>query len=318
MPVPLEYSELFQIFMPFAAQKIEAIRQNETRFVHYTSAAVGRSIIENENVWMRQARCMNDFMEVEYGVDCWNFALESDAGKRFLNILDRHFAGLGQEVIQDFNLFHHNIQNDSYLTCLSEHKPHEDEHGRLSMWRAYGGRNAVALVVNNGPLLSESQALNAFSSPVAYATKDQVEYYLSSIADGIEKREKDFAISDRKNVKTNIFNAFLFGVVCTKHVGFEEEIEWRVIHIPEMYPSPHLRASIETVNGVPQPVYKIPLIELPEEHFEGASIPNFLERVIIGPSEYPGAMRRAFIQLLESKGVSEPEKKVINSGIPLR
>lgn len=53
------------------------------RFVHYTSADTAKKIIEKEPVWMRQSRCMNDFMEVDYGIDCLKNALDSQVGTRF-------------------------------------------------------------------------------------------------------------------------------------------------------------------------------------------------------------------------------------------
>jgi hypothetical protein len=56
-----------------------------------------------------------------------------------------------------------------------------------------------------------------------------------------------------------------FAVLCTKHPGFAEEAEWRVIHCPWWENSPHLLKETELIQGVPQPVYKIALEDIPEK-----------------------------------------------------
>jgi len=110
----------------------------------------------------------------------------------------------------------------------------------------------------------------------------------------------------------------IFGVVCTKHPGFAEEREWRVVYSPSMYPSNHLIRAIEVIQGVPQPVYKIPLKNIPEEGLVGAEIPELLDRIIIGPTQYRLAIWEAFMDLLRQAGVADPAKKIVLSNIPLR
>jgi hypothetical protein len=76
--------------------------------------------------------------------------------------------------------------------------------------------------------------------------------------------------------------------------------------------------SIETIGGVPQTVYQIPLEENPTEGVSGVDIPQLFERIIIGPSEYPFPMYQAFRLALEEAGVEDAGSRVIISGIPLR
>jgi hypothetical protein len=49
-----------------------------------------------------------------------------------------------------------------------------------------------------------------------------------------------------------------------------------------------------------------------------ADIASILERIVIGPTEYPLAVWEAFVELLRKAGVSNPEEKVIWSNVPLR
>jgi hypothetical protein len=108
-----------------------------------------------------------------------------------------------------------------------------------------------------------------------------------------------------------------FAALCTKHPGFAEEKEWRVVYCPALEQSPYLMKDIAIVRGVPQPIYKIPFKDIPEAGFAGA-IPAMLSRIIIGPTQYPLALAEAFVELLAEAGVTEPDTKVRVSDIPLR
>jgi hypothetical protein len=66
------------------------------------------------------------------------------------------------------------------------------------------------------------------------------------------------------------------------------------------------------VQGVPQPVYKIPLKDIPEAGLFGTTIPDLIDRNIIRP------ILEAFADLLGEAGVADPYKKIFVSHIPLR
>ena len=51
-------------------------------------------------------------------------------------------------------------------------------------------------------------------------------------------------------------------------------------------PSKRLEQDVKIINGVPQIIYKIPLFNALEEGLDGIEIPQILDRIIIGPSEY--------------------------------
>ena len=60
-----------------------------------------------------------------------------------------------------------------------------------------------------------------------------------------------------------MFMTLVMTAVSLKHEGFKEEKEWRVIYLPDLYPSKLMQSDIETVGGVPQKVFKIPLKDNP-------------------------------------------------------
>jgi hypothetical protein len=103
-----------------------------------------------------------------------------------------------------------------------------------------------------------------------------------------------------------------------KHEGFDEEREWRVIHSPTRHSPEHIRSSIELVAGVPQRIYKIFLRSDAEAGLTGLNPDELIDRIIIGPTQYPFAMYDAFVSALSDVGVSDAANRVTISQIPVR
>lgn len=127
-----------------------------------------------------------------------------------------------------------------------------------------------------------------------------------------------FGILDSLLSLDRVFAMLVMAAVSLKHEGFKEERECRVICLPDLNASKLMSRSIEAVGAVPQTIYKIPLEDNPAEDVVGVSIPQLIDRIIIGPSEYPFPMYQAFAAGLEDAGVKNPGSRVIISGIPLR
>jgi len=314
----LDLDRLNRIFFPYAERKKAEVQASGGRFVYYTTADIAASILRNQQIWMRNAMAMNDFMEITHGFECLNAAYKGEPGNFFKDVLDSCFPGISKEIEDIFNDWLPTIRSDSYLTCVSEHRDDEDLNGRLSMWRAYGGSTGVALVLNGAVMFSPSNALGAYSSPVYYASTAKFAEEFMRVAKGI-KAESDYIKQlSQERVKIIVFTMFRFAVLCTKHPGFKEELEWRVIASPKMQPSNRLTSNVEVVRGVPQMVVKIKLENAPDEGLIGMSLPELLNRIIIGPCEFSLVIYRALKQLLEELNVPDPESKIIISDIPLR
>lgn len=306
------------IFHPFTLERMRDIGARAARLVYYTTADAAMHILRNKEVWMRQSSCMNDYSEVEYGLALTQQVYnESEEGRRFQTSLEELFPGINEEIAQRLkNLIPHLVLN-TYLTCVSEHLDEEDAFGRLSMWRAYGGSAGVALVLDNSVFLTPADGLKAYSSPVAYLDRQSCEVEFAHIADNARAEAQFLRGLGREEVIGRVVNMFRFAAVCTKHPGFAEEREWRVIYCPTIEESPHLPKVLLPVNGLPQYVYKIPLQDIPEAGYFGA-VSRLVARIIIGPTQYPRTLFEAFVELLGEAGVKEPHTKVTISDIPLR
>jgi len=91
-----------------------------------------------------------------------------------------------------------------------------------------------------------------------------------------------------------------------------------VIHLPALYPSEFVSQHTATIAGVPQIVYKLPLIDRKEIGLVGIEIPSFLEEIIIGPTQYPYPIAEALADVLAKAGVENPHQRIRPTNIPLR
>jgi hypothetical protein len=317
MAVTAEQERLTQIFFRYAHQRQTKVRSKGTRFVHYTNAEAAMNILRTKEIWMRESSCMNDFMEVEHGLSCVVKAYGAGE-KAFARSLDTLFPGISDEIEKLFDGWAPHLRTNTYFACLSEHDDTEDMFGRLSMWRAYSDATGVAIVVNNRPFLAENTALKAYASPVGYLGDTEFAKEFDNIRNLVDA-EGDFLRSiDRRAIVNMVFHMLKYAALCTKHPGFAEEREWRVIYCPSLEKSDHLIRHIQAVRGVPQVIYKIPLKDIPQENLLGVELPEIIDRIIIGPTQYPLAMRKAFVSLLADADVSDADQKVFVSDIPIR
>ena len=261
---------------------------------------------------------MNDYMEVQHGINCVVKTFHGEKfGKKFQAALDNLFQGAAREIAQRFDNWTPNFRSNTYLVCVSEHEDSEDTLGRLSMWRAYSGSTGVALVLNGDPFLGDAVEFKAYTSPVTYHDDVGFEAVLGQVAGNIE-RNSDFLKSlGRESLINIVFMMLRFLTISTKHPGFSEEKEWRVIYSPAD-DSPYLEKELQVINGVPQTIYKIPLKDIPAIGLTGMEIPSLIHRVIIGPTQHPIAVRKAFVTALLNAEVADAEKRVWVSQIPLR
>ena len=191
-------SKLEQIFFLYALKRRRAAEENNMRFVHYSSAEAAIKLITNREVWMRKARCMNDFSEIDYGMRCLHSAISTEGGHCLRTVLNGLFPGIVDEVARAFDGWFPSILENTYITCLSEHhSPKEDVLGRLSMWRAYGGATGVAIVVSPKPFLVKSHALGAYTSPVGYFTPTEFHQRFTDVINRVVAEQSFLGRADR-------------------------------------------------------------------------------------------------------------------------
>lgn len=314
-----DIEKLKKIFHCDYHKRMEELKKSTNKLVHYTSASAGLKILQNKEMWMRRVSCMNDFSEVQHGkdlfIDLWKNT-EKDIVQKLTSLFgdngDVFNEVMGElEKISAFNILH------SYITCFSEHLESEDKYGRLSMWRGYGKGTGIALVLKKDIFYSEYDAIDITTSPVAYLNKDDIkDKFISLVTDLEENKQK----IDFKNIQRDDLHDFLIEwleilILSIKHPAFCEEKEWRVISFEN---AKGIKKDIIDLNGMPQPVQKIPLSEKLQTDGDEFSVNEILDHIIIGPTQYAIPIYQALVEELEKLNVENAKGKVIFSDIPYR
>lgn len=201
----------------------------------------------------------------------------------------------------------------TYITCVTEHNVEDEKYGRLSMWRAYGGEESVALVLN-APAIATASFPGTYFRKVQYLDDEGAEARMKDIADRISNHS-DFLLSrSSTEILIAMFRMLRDLVLCTKHPAFSEELEWRLIAPASHLEWHKLPLRLREVRGVPQMVAVFGIASATTS----PSISDWLHCLLIGPSQHPEVMYDAYRQLLRELGVEDPNTKIRLSNIPLR
>jgi hypothetical protein len=322
--------KLSRIFAPPATRQREAVYEGEeqfesavqknARFIHYTTAEAALGIINSKRLWMRNASCMSDYSEIRHGYSLiYKFFADESKKKEFITTVDTVTQGAAVEALKRFDQWWTSIQLDTYIASLSEHDSKENDHGRLSMWRAFGRHVAQVGIVFRIPWqVAGAESLKLFFSPVAYSTASEADAVISEVIGNV-RSSCDFLRSvDHERIINCIFEMLLIFVTCFKHEGFREEREWRAIYLPTFNPSPLIESGTEIVHSVPQRVHKIPLDASVYPQLAELDFSRVFDRLIIGPSPHPWPIYEAFVDALTKAGVSDAHSRVCASLIPIR
>ncbi len=317
------------IFHPYAMEQMEGFAKKrgdgQVSFVHYTSAKAALGIIQSKRVWLRNVTGMCDYSEVLHGQSLLGSVLHKDHEKGLVALteaVDGCAPGATAEAFQLFRQTWNDIHYNTYVTCISEHNKEEDEHGRLSMWRAFGGREVRVAIVFTFPYsLLRANVFSLVVSPVAYLGEQQLQTEVYRVVGKINQHRDFLKSVGREQIVTSLYNMLVAAVTCLKHEGFKEECEWRLIYAPVRWPSPLIaqERSTEDIGGIPQIIYKIPFdanIPSAPEGLEQLDFSRLFDRLIVGPTVYPYSMLEAFVTALQKAGVPEP--RIVPSGIPIR
>ncbi|WP_280992119.1 DUF2971 domain-containing protein [Ochrobactrum sp. 19YEA23] len=312
----LDRQKITEIFLPTLHEALQRMDSNNLKLAHYTRFENAKLIISGRTVWMRGSDKMNDTREITHGIEAVDYAL-TKYKHLTKETLSRFYVGLPAILEKSWFDLRNRVLRDVFISCFSEHWPHETPMGRLSMWREYGKPDGVALVLNVEPFRLETNALNAYASPVYYGGKNELankyEEILINISDNTREL-KEF--SNPSHILQLMTMAILFGASCLKHSIFKEEEEWRVLHMTNIQMPTLLRKRVVPITN--ETVFEIPLEDCPEKGLVGLTPDAILANVIFGPSKRADENITEMIDLLRLQGVREPHLRILKSEIPLR
>ncbi len=308
-------TKLYEIFCPDLIEQFSEITTENKRFVYYTSANTAFEILKKQQLWLRNATVMNDFSEISYGLHLIREVFSGDEGKKFRDAIDNVFPGTIEQADKQLADWESDWEFETYIASVSLHSSKEDKGGRLSMWRAYGD---TALVINNTPMTSITDKLAVFSFPVLYLDQKDLQEYIAKINQQISENTEFLRELDQETILSYIHKMLFRIAVATKHPGFQEEQEWRLFYRPNEETNSIIKKEIVVLNGTPQKIYKLPLIHDPDNGLFNADVSTLLNKIIVGPTDFPYVSYCAFVDLLEELEVKNARDKVSTSDIPLR
>ena len=314
--VHASFNPLFKVFE--RTHSGDAVRP---LLAHYTSIQVMESILKNDEIWFSNPLFMNDLQEMRFGLNAGtNFFADIEKLKRAggsdqrAEILQRSYFGY-------FQYYEEQQAFDTYIFCLSEHQP-TDNDGLLSMWRGYGQHgNGVALVFDSSKVTVVQESPLLFVK-VSYVTDVERAQELTRILnEWIELTQKLGLPDDQLHLASwNAFSLIKSHALITKNSGFAEENEWRVIYVPERDGNgllkPYLHYHVGERGVEPKLKYKIG--HLPGVSADDLALDRILDRIILGPSHSSPLAKKSVERLLDTLGKPNLKPLLRASGIPLR
>lgn len=315
--------DINQAFTPLWDDLVDSEDFPEKRplLAHYTSLATLERILQTDEIWFSNPLVMNDMEEVRFGVLRGNELFHgSDAIVAACRSTER-YSKLRDAYVGYFRQFEENHALDTYVFCLSEHHPN-DVDGLLSMWRGYGGNGTGAAIVFDTGKLVAQESSPLIIARVHYASTEQRNQWLANL---VERFASLLSIANVSDDQLHVPAYYLFVriklfALFSKHDGFHEEREWRVVYDPDRDEgkrlAPMFHYSLGPRGAELRLRYKIPPMDGVSD--PDLSLKKLVDRIILGPSISSILAQRAVTRMLERAGKYDMADRVIASSIPFR
>lgn len=253
--------ELTKIIFPYYYSELRRIKNNGVNLAYYTDLSTVFLILKNQELWLRNVMCMNDYTEVKQGLEILRTYLNDDEYYRnkLLDVLCK--IGKDRKYWEDVlnKLLNDKVEAyflHTYIACFTEHKA-DDNDGNLNMFRVYGRNKGAAMIFADFMDLDAPVAL----SRVLYCNEIEFKEYLDQFIESLENNVDILSKIDEKNFE-NLFNqAILFAILSIKNPAFKEENEWRIIYCDNLLRNPEYskiyELDVQVINSLPQKICKL-------------------------------------------------------------
>jgi hypothetical protein len=278
-------------------------------------------ILRSSEIWFSNPLFMNDMQEMRFGLNEGSRIFAKAELQKRAGGTDARAALLQHAFSHYFQYFDNQEAFDTYVFCLSEHDPVNTD-GILSMWRGYGQHGSGAALVFDTAKITWVPTSPLIVAPVSYASDADRLLQLEGLLDQWAEITEQAELPDDKLYLAA--SAALYTIktyaLTTKHKGFSEEAEWRVIYFPDRDLAGALKPFLGYhigVRGV-EPKLKYPVGHIANVSAPDLALERILERIILGPSVSSPLAKRSVERMLET--IMKPDYKNLlhTSGIPLR
>lgn len=314
--------KIYECFNPLWDDvKERELQEKKPLLAHYTSIANLEKILANEEIWFSNPLLMNDLEELQYGI-------RLGAALFFRNTEIREVCDRQDRyniLINSFENYYNDLDRehafDIYALCFSEHDP-SDNDGLLSMWRGYGGNGKGAAIVLDSSAIPVVETSPFVIGKVYYGSADERKEWIESKLTQFAEILAASQIRDDKLFLAAyaIFERIKLFALFTKHPGFAEEREWRIVYLKERDDVGRLHSMLGYSIGKDGIEPKLKFKIGPIDGVTGQDLtPDILiDRIIVGPSGSSALEVHATRRMLESLGKSEMVDRLVKSSTPFR
>lgn len=318
----MDDASVMAIFEPLWADVGPEFEKERPLLAHYTSMVVLEQILFNDEVWFGNPLFMNDLEEVRFGiVTAGQLMLEREKEIETACGSSERASVFRTSWVAVYNQFTEQQVFDTYVLCLSRHQP-DDYDGKLSMWRGYGANGTGAAIVIDTAQLATSRGSPLIIAEVKYQTSDVRREQLTAIFQHSEQLIAEANIPDDKLhlAAYALFERVKLFALFTKHHGFSEEEEWRIVYMPNRDPDKTIHGQFHYwigPRGV-EPKLKFKILPVKGLTSDDFSLQKVTDRILLGPTISSPLAIQSVMRMLEVINKSELKSKVRASGIPFR
>jgi hypothetical protein len=288
---------------------------------HYTSLTVAESILKHNEIWLSNPLFMNDYEELAFGLQTGRRIIEeSKELEDAFGDGDLHF-----EFISNFDGNYRKFENEEalevFIACFSKHET-QDNDGILSMWRGYGHDGKGVAFIFDTSEISVPPVSPLILAPIQYATtenrikylNDRITYFAKLVSDINWERRYIYLAA---NV---LFERLMKYSLFTKHIGFSEENEWRIVYTPSQDKANALSPMIGYHNGPRgiEPKMRLKIEAIPGVTADDFGLDKTLHGILLGPSGASILAESSFKRMLKLLGKPDLVRNVRSSKIPFR
>lgn len=319
--------EVRDLFLPLQADltNMATVAGRPTYLAHYTSLDVLEKIMQHNELWFSHPFFMNDLQEMRFGiVEGFKIFDEYSRSHEFLTACGtperaRLLVTFFGSCCVGFDLKH---ALNVYVLCFSAHNDPADSDGLLSMWRGYGAHGNGAALIFKTDFLKQRAKSPLFAGKVFYASDEGRKHWLADMFRAGLDILKFASISDDKLhvVAISFFDVMKIFALLSKHKGFDEEKEWRIIYLPDRDELNLLTSRISYSIGKRgiEPKLKCKLEPLKFKDPETWTFDSILHQIILGPSLSAPLTSGAVCKMFAEHNKSHFIGRMHASGIPLR
>jgi hypothetical protein len=317
--IDMEFNQLFSTLWDDLRSSPE-FSEAKPLLAHYTSIPVLEAIVRNKELWLSNPLYMNDLEEVRFGISEGVTAFVSSEKLEAACETKERLASIRRSFDYYYRKFDQERVVDTFVFCTSEHE-RDDNDGLLSMWRGYGGNgNGAAIIFDTSNIMARDDT-PIIIAKVEYASAELRRQWIQQKIELLATIVQKSAIPDEKLyiAAFSFFERLKLFALFTKHPGFREEREWRLVYLPERDGSRAFADMIDYSIGPRgiEPKLKLKIRPISGLTQDDLSLSKLIHKIILGPSHSSPLALISLAKMLDRVG-PELKDRVVGSMIPFR